>query len=733
MLNFLLGAGGALAQDLTWVNVGPGGGGWIQALACDPRDPATLYLGCDVGGFYLSRDAGRSWKIQNTGLDDYFVECIAVHPSDSHILVLGTQGGLFKSTDQGRSWRPKRQGFPPPQRYSYSAPIGAVCFDPHRPKTLYAGIGRPRWRQGGRGQIYKSDDGGETWRLVTPEGTLDSQAIVSDLEVSPDGAFVLAATDKGLYRSEDGGATWQICRVGLPFSNVQELAIAPSNPGVVYCTVLTTARDDQAWNGGVYRSEDGGRTWAWRSQGLATQVGKSGEPDPMTSSYKEIVVDPRNEDVVYVGDESWVSAGVYKTTDGGQSWARVTDHATEKKNMDYGWITFWGPSVTCLALCPSRPERVIFGTSGHVFLTNDAGATWQQRYCRQFPEGTFGGTGLEVTCLYDIVPDPADPHRVYFCYADIGLLISDDRGQTFRTSQRGMRDAGNCFTMAFDPADPNRLWAATGQWSWNEGFLCRSLDRGRSWTVVGQPETGLPSGQVWSIAVDPTSPAGNRTLYVTCRGYGVFKSEDDGISWHSISNGLPPTALREPCGLLMDPQNSRHLRLALGGNPLQGSGLYETWDGGAFWAKKSEEAPFADLKDLAADPYHFDTLYLCQREKYDRSLDPPRLFPGGVFKSTDGGVTWTQIFDDHFPNCIAVSPQDSLILYLGTTDHPYHDGCRGRGVFKSQDGGQTWQQEVQGLSSWNISCLTVDPHEPSRLYAGTGGNGVFIGTDRAVL
>ncbi len=87
--------------DITWTNIGPGGGGWIQAIACDPRDAETIYLGCDVGGFYISRDAGRTWHIQNDGLNNYFVESIAVHPDDSKIILLGMEGGIFKSADQG--------------------------------------------------------------------------------------------------------------------------------------------------------------------------------------------------------------------------------------------------------------------------------------------------------------------------------------------------------------------------------------------------------------------------------------------------------------------------------------------------------------------------------------------------------------------------------------------------------------------------------------------------------
>ncbi len=716
--------------DIVWTSVGPGGGGWIQAIACDPRDPETIYLGCDVGGFYLSRDGGRSWRIQNEGLNNYFVECIAVHPRDSRIVLLGMEGGVFKSTDQGRTWSWKRRGFPAPERHAYSAPIGSLCFDPTRPDVLYAGIGRPRWGKDGKGQIYKSEDGGASWKLTAAGGAIDPRAIVGDLEVSPDGSYVLAATDKGIYRSDDSGSTWSASNGGLAHRDAGELAIAPSDPRVVYCTLRTTARDREPWNGGVWRSDDGGKTWAPRSDGLARAVGKRDQPGQMTSEYKEIVVHPQDPEMVYVGDRAWVSAGVYKTTDGGRKWARVTRHSGEKGNMDYGWISQWGPAVECMAISPAKGDRVVFGTSGHVFLTDSAGDTWQQRYC-QIEGDRFRGTGLEVTCFNEVVTDPGDPGRLYFCYYDIGLLVSDDYGRSFRKAGQGMRHAGNCFTVVVDPVDPERLWAGTGQWGSNQGDVCRSEDRGRSWTVVGKPETGLPVGQTKHLILDTTSPVDRRVLYVTSQGNGVFRSDDSGDSWQPIGSGLPPAALENPRGLLLDPRDSKHLLLALGGSPSKGSGLYETLDGGKSWRTTSREGVLADIQDLVADPTDFATLYICQREHFDRTVEPPVLRPGGLFKSTDGGARWTRIHDFHFASCLAVSPTERGTLYLGTTDHPYHDQCRAQGIVKSTDGGKTWRQEVAGLSCWNISSIAIDPHDSSRLFVGTGGNGGFVGVDRA--
>lgn len=722
----------SVGHDIAWRNIGPGGGGWIEALAWDPEEPGRLLLGCDVGGFYLSPDGGLSWSIHNEGLDDYFVESIAVDPGDRRTILLGREGGIAKSTDGGETWRPIREGFPPAERYSFAAPIGAVCFDPSRPGVAYAGVGRPRWASGGAGQIYRSADRGESWQLATAEGVLPADALVYDLEVAPDGSYVLAATDRGLYRSDDDGASWAPSGEGLGHPGTREVAIAPSEPRVVYCTLTTTARDDRPFDGGVYRSEDAGRTWVRRSEGLADRVGGSGEPEPMTSNYDQLVVDPRDAETAYVGDWAWVTAGVSKTTDGGRSWTKVTDHWSAARNMDYGWISQWGPSVTCLALSPTDPDALAFGTSGHVFVTSDAGRTWEQRYCSQPAEGRFAGSGLEVTCLFDVLPDPHRPERLYGCYYDIGLLISDDAGATFRRSASGMASDGNCFTVVPDPDDAARLWATTGQWASNVGDVCRSLDGGATWSVVGKPESGLPVGSVRCLVLDPTSLPGSRRLFATSNGNGIFRSDDGGDSWRPLNAGLPEEAAKQPCRLLMDPRDARHLRLALGGNPKSGGGIYESVDGGETWLPLSGESDLCDLIDFEADPRDFDRLYVCQRERYDRSYEPPRMFPGGLFGSTDGGRSWVPLFGYHFASCVAVSPLDSDTLYLGLNDHPYHDANTTPGVLKSRDGGLTWTREIDGLTSTHVTALRLDPRDPTRLYVGTGGNGIFLGRDAEV-
>jgi photosystem II stability/assembly factor-like uncharacterized protein len=722
LLTFLLTAlASASHSDLKWTNLGPGGGGWIQAMTADPRDPNTVYLGCDVGGFYISRDGGASWKIQNTGLDDYFVETIAVHPRDSRILLLGMEGGIYKSSDGGQSWKAMRNGFPKPDSQRFTAPIGALTFDPAQPTTVYAGIGRPRWNKEGQGRIYKSTDTGETWAICTPQSTLDATAIVSDMEVASNGSYVIAATNKGLIRSEDGGASWQAANGGLPHLDVMELAIAPSQPQTVYCTLRTTARGEDAWNGGVFRSDDGGRTWQSRSVGLGHIVGKSGSASKLSSQYKEIVVHPRDAETVYVGDAAWVSAGIYKTTNGGRNWQRVTEKE-QPKSMDYGWITQWGPHAESLTLSPAAPERLWFGTSGHVFSTQNGGTSWQQRYTRQLTDGRWTSNGLEVTCLNDVLPDPHRANRVFLAYMDIGLLRSDDNGQSVRDANKGMKFRGNTFTVAFDPTQPDVMWAGTGEWGNNHGEICRSTDGGTSWQRVGTPETGLPDGQSRSIVVDAASPLGKRTLYATVNGHGIYKSSDGGDSWQALHEGLPEVARRQPRGVLLNPRDSKHLRVALAGN-YQNGGIWESRDGGTSWTRLSGNAPLFDIKDFEADPANFDTLYVCQREASVQVQNERRGLPGGLFKSTDGGRTWTQLFKFRFTSSVALDAARPGVLFVATDDHPYHDGNRASGVWQSSDGGKNWKQEVQGLTHWNITALRLGQ---SRLWAGSHGNGVFV-------
>jgi photosystem II stability/assembly factor-like uncharacterized protein len=346
------------------------------------------------------------------------------------------------------------------------------------------------------------------------------------------------------------------------------------------------------------------------------------------------------------------------------------------------------------------------------------------------PDGRFAGAGLEVTCLNRVIPDAVRPGRVYACFMDIGLLRSEDGGGSWQRLHEGMQHDGNCFTVLVDPDAPQTLWAATGEWGRNVGLICRSDDGGANWRPVGTPETGLPNGQSRWMLLDLRSPVDARRLLCTSNGNGLCQSPDGGQSWTSLNGNMDFEAVASPRGLLMDPADPDHLIAAFGGLPEDGSGIYESRDGGRAWTRINAEPLFDNITDIAADPSEFATLYVTARDQGDSASG--RFFAGGVYKSTDGGHMWERMLDYHFVDCAAMHPTVPGVLYAGTTDHPYHDDYAAEGVLKSTDGGRTWAKVNDGLSLFNISSLAVDPDDPTRLYAGTGGNGIFVGQDRAL-
>ena len=466
-----------------------------------------MLVGCDVGGFYRSTDGGAGYTISNAGLRDDFVECIVPDPLDPEVIYLGCQSGVHKSTDRGGTWQWLREGFPPKNRWDWSAPIGALAIDPRDPAVLYAGIGRPRWQQFGKGAVYKTVDGGAHWKQVNAPGSLPADALVTDLAIDPrDSRRLLLACQYGVYRSEDGGVGWVLTIAGLPHPHVRRIAFCRGQPEIVYLT-LWAKPGQQPWQGGVYRSIDGGKSWSPRTQGLTQYVGKPGEASQMTANYDRLVVHPDNPDVVYVGGWSWVNADIYKTTDGGRTWTGTVRRGTGGNTED-GWITFWGPDVQCLSMSPFDPETLYFGTSGKVHKTTDGAGHWQQIYTRMLPDGRFQGTGLEVTCVVDVVVHPADPQRLYFCYLDIGLLISEDGGQSFRRGVQGVTPSamqGNCYALVFDPADAEHCWGSFG--SASVAVVAESYDSGDTWTTVGTTAGGLPGVPHRVLRVEAAGPA----------------------------------------------------------------------------------------------------------------------------------------------------------------------------------------------------------------------------------
>ncbi|MBN1793429.1 MAG: hypothetical protein JW844_00515 [Candidatus Omnitrophica bacterium] len=707
---------------IRWESIGPGGGGWIECLAVDPRDPGTVYAGSDVGGIFKSTDGGASWHASNIGLKNDFIRDIVIDPDNPDVIYAATPGGVHKSVDRGETWTVLRNGFPPVAAHAFSSPVNTIAIDPRNSSVLYAGVGR-RDKEGA-GTIYKSTDGGGHWWIVNADGTIHPRAVIYSICVHPvDTGVLYAGTDRGVYRSSDGGVTWSPKNNGLAHQNVRAVAVGARQPHTLYLALGALHREGTISGGAVYRSDNEGEDWELiREERLYSEGDISGDAPigALSPDYFSIEVSPVDSRVCFAGDVSWKTGGLYVSRDAGTTWSGLTAPGHIR---GYGWITQWGVGVTSAAIAPSDPRVMYIGTSGHIFRSGDEGRTWRQVYSAPAgggDEGRSASRGLETTCIHSITLDPRIPGTLYVGYFDLGLLISRDGGRSFTRSVTGMSYPNNTFTVAPDPDDSLILYAGTGEWSRNEGALCKSTDGGASWRVIGTPKTGLPLGRPRFICVDPQSPRETRIVYTAIDEKGIFKSIDGGASWRAVNRGLSSQDIR---ALIVHPSRSDTLFTACGGTVEEGGGLYVTHNGAALWKRVATDEVFPNIQTLLIDPHNPEILYAGHRTYYDPARQ--EYISGGVFRGTDEARNWVKLLDDTFVSSIAVHPADPNSIYAGCPDHNYHDFSRGTGLYKSTDGGTHWALVNEGLSGLRVSCVSIQPEEPSVVYCGTEGNGLF--------
>ncbi len=754
---FLLGTPATIAP-LTWTSIGPGGGGWLSAMTIVKDSADTMYVGCDVGGIYKSTDHGRTWAIKNKGLSTYYVQDIAYNPKDPKILYAATRGGVFKSVNGGESWEIKRDHFPAESPYVFSAPVSDIAVDPGAPEIVYAAIGITRagyetdsdhWQQDDvlHGTIFKSANGGENWTDIQGTG-IDPLALIYSLAINPkDPKILYAATDHGVYRSVDFGGNWSAVNTGLPAHlHAMNVVVNPKTPTTLYVTMWAEPGSGD-WQGGVYKSTDGGGHWVAKNNGFPNPAAE-GNIYGLTSNYPVLVINPDDPDILYTGNTPWTpDPGVYKTTNGGESWSRVTrppDDNEANPNVEMGWITEHGVSVKCLAIAPGRPDLLLFGTSTNLFKTVNAGTDWTQAYSRQTAAGFWHGTGLETTCVQEIAVDPTDSSTIYAGYWDMGLLKSTDGGYSFKRLVNGMfkKDeydyTANTFAVIVDPADHDNIYIAAGWWEENRGTVCTSSDRGENWNC--EP-AGLPDATVWSIALDTNSPVNARILYAASYKNGIYKSGDGGRNWVAVNAGLGVDGNLQVRKILVDPNDSQTLYAGIEARQYtknkidyttQG-GLFKSTDAGAHWRRIDNNPRQPSVWDIGVVPGSPGVLYTAASSEYD--LSEQKTFYGGVYKSIDGGSRWERVSNGFGPEdnldvvSIAIHPLHHNILYAATDDAPYHDRSSGRGIFKSNDAGKKWTPVNNGLGILGFSVITIDPSSPSVVYAGSSGNGIFKAVD----
>lgn len=513
----------------TWKLSSAGLSGSVQTVEVDPRSSRILYVGTRQEGVYKSTDGGAHWIRLSAGLTtaaglpvQNVVE-VAVDPTNSSTVfasALQTGGrNVFKSTDGGRTWRVASRGLSPGQEQT----VWALAVDPSSPRTVYAGT----WSAG----VFKSTDGGLSWR---PAGNGLGPFRVNELVAHPTAPGVLwAATGRvreegaGVYRTTNGAITWEPSRRGLSASNVTSLAIgppvAPGEPRVLYAGTPSL---------GVLRSRDGGAQWALASQGLV-----------IGGAVDALLVHPQDPAILYAA----TGAGVFQSTDGGARWT------PKSQGLPGGEVS----RVYSLAFHPTDPQTLYAGTQRGLFKSLDGGETW-----------SYKGLDNGMRTI-SIAVSPDDPSVVY-AGGDwaFGLTLpllwrSDDAGETWRPAALYSR-----LTVAADPGDADTVLAGLYL-----GSLVRSPDGGASLETVDLNPAGREP-RIYAVLFDPFSPG---TAYVAAQDLApprrtfVARSVDGGLTWQRLEGeGLANVAVQT---LAVDPEGVVYLgTLGSGILRLSGSG-----------------------------------------------------------------------------------------------------------------------------------------------------------------
>lgn len=693
----------------TWRSVGPGGGGWVLTLTESRHRAGRLFVGSDVGGFYLSEDGGRSYEKRNRGLKDMYVEGITEHPSNSSVLFAAVRGGIYKSTDLGSTWVETRKGIPPADPHVKTRAFQKIVFDPSDESVLYAAVGDLRTELCGRGEFYRSDDGGESWRMTVAPGQLDADVEMFDLVAFPQPrGRVLVSTNRGLFRSDDAGVHWQPANVGLPESRrTCKIGQCRARPDTLYVTLRSRGGADP-WEGGVYRSDDAGTSWRAVNTGLDQRVGRPGAGDRLCGGYCMIAVHPENPDVAWVSGATFWTSHVMKTSNGGRSWAESFGRQQVR-----GWGDLWGTSGKSISVSPLDPDCVVFGTSGFIYRTEDGGRKWNQRYTAERPDGLIASTGYDVNCLHRIDVSAVRPGRVFLDMFDVGLFVSEDGGSTLFRGMQGITPHrhADCYAVAEDPSDVNHLWGAFGSWAAKAGCVAQSFDGGRSWM---EPTTNFIEA-TGSHLVRVTDCAPFALAYVTTSPrQGVVVSGDGGASWRLVDEKAFPATRRTLC--LTAVRGVLYAGTEAG--PEGPGGVWKSEDCGVSWScLTAPEQKMGSVFDLAVKG---KVVLAAVRQAHV----PVGFCRGGGWISEDRGASWSCVYEDRFCGAAAICGRR---LVLAVSDHPSHDYAVGGGPIMSADFGKTWVSlDGPGLENWNLNCLSSDPRDPNALWVGSDGNSAFV-------
>ena len=694
---------------LSWRIIGPFRGGRSVAAVGLPSQPLTYFAGYTGGGLWRTDDAGNSWRNLSDG---YFktgsVGAIAVAPSDENVIYVGmgehairgqssTYGdGMYKSTDQGRSWT--HIGL------AASRQISAVRVHPSNPDVVYVAVQGDRWKGTTDRGIYRTTDGGKSWTQALKGENAFSGA--SDLSMDATNPRILYAAmwdhqrtpwmvrsggaGSGIWKSVDGGDTWKRAQEGLPkLVGKIGVSVSPANPDRVFAIV-------ESENGGLFRSDDAGKTWRQMSGDRLIQT--------RSWYYMNVTADPKNADVVWVSN-----APLLKSIDGGRTFANVP--ATHGDNHGL-WIS------------PTNPNYLINANDGGASISLDGGKSWSSQ------------DNQPTSQFYHVAVDDGFPYKLYGGQQDNSSVIIQSKSDGGSIGMREWTEGPGCESanMGVSAKNPRYIYGGCYQGLIDEMDANNGLTR----TIMPWPEMNLtePTDKTkyrfnWTAPIE-VSMHDDKVVYHG--GNVLFKTTTRGQRWTPMSGDLtrndktrqgwgggPITnegAGGEVYGTIVVIEESPHDANTMYVGTDDGV-IQRTRDGGKTWTNITPAA-WGDglVNEIAISPHTAGTIYVSFRK--DRLGDPTPH----IFVSRDDGATFTRIVNglrDGEP--VRVVREDSErkgLLFAGTET----------GVYVSYDAGAQWLPFRGNFPVVPVTDLQVKHGD---LIAATEGRAFWILDDLSVL
>ena len=698
----------SLFGGLEWRNIGPFRGGRSASVTGVRGKPNLYYFGSTGGGVWKTLNGGQTWKNISDGFFGGSIGAVEVAPSDNNVIYVGggeqtMRGnvsfgyGMWKSTDAGETW--EKSGL---EKTNH---IPRIRVHPDNPDIVYAAVLGDLFKDTKDRGIYKSTDGGKTWKQTL---FVNESAGAVDLIIDPNNSRILYASTwkvrrtpydmssggegSALWKSKDGGETWQniSANKGLPKGiwGISGITVSPVNSNRLWAVIENE-------DGGVYRSDDGGKTW--------NKVNSERDLRQRAWYYSRIYADPKSEDIVYV-----VNVSYHKSKDGGKTF--TASYANHGDHHDL-WID------------PDNPDRMIIGDDGGAQVSFDGGGHWST-YHNQ-PTAQF----------YRVTTDNHFPYRIYGAQQDNSTVRI-----AHRTGGGGIGEddweptAGcECGHIAVDPMNDDIVYGGCYLGVIDRYDHDTQLNRG----VDVWPDITLGHGAEsahyrfqWNFPIF-FSPHDPKKLYTASNHLHVTTNE--GQSWKEISPDLTRndtsklhssggpitkdnTTVEYYCTIFAAAESPRVKDLLWTGSD---DGLiHVSQDGGVHWKNVTPAflPEWIQINSLEPDPHSDGGCYVAATMYKSGDYKPYLL------RTKDYGQTWqyinTGIADNHFTRVIRSDPEAKGTLYAGTES----------GMYISFDDGDHWQPFQLNLPIVPITDLTI---KNNNLIAATQGRSFWIMDDLA--